>query len=251
MDEPETETTARRSGVQSVGVGAALLRALADANGPEPLGILARAANMTPAKAHRYLVSFIEAGLVVQSQRTGNYDLGPLATRLGLAAIDRFDVVRVAGERLGELRDAVNATTLIALWTDLGPTVARIALSSHPVTLAVRIGTTFPVATTATGRIFLAFGDQSYVKPPADEASVEEPAWTASVREQVRSAGMAVVDQTFLVGVQALSAPLFHTDGTLAAAVTVLSRPGYLDFSPKGQVAQLLGSFLSSVRGAP
>lgn len=132
--------TARRSGVQSVGVGAALLRALADANGPEPLGVLARAAEMSPAKAHRYLLSFVQAGLVVQSERTGNYDLGPLATRLGLAAIERFDVVRVATERLTDLRDAVDATTYFALWTDLGPTVVRFALSAHPITLAVRIG---------------------------------------------------------------------------------------------------------------
>jgi DNA-binding IclR family transcriptional regulator len=247
MDEPETTT--RRSGVQSVGVGAALLRALADAGGPEPLGVLARAANMTPAKAHRYLVSFVQAGLVVQSERSGNYDLGPLATRLGLAAIDRFDVVRVAGERLGELRDAVDATTLIALWTDLGATVARIALSSHPVTLAVRIGTTFPTFTTATGRIFLAFGEQNHVKHVVDEASAEEIARIGNLREEIRSAGMASVDQTFLVGVQALSAPLFHTDGALAAAVTVLSRPGNLDLSPKGAVARELTNFLASVRG--
>ena len=248
MDEPET--TARRAGIQSVGVGAALLRALADASGPEPLGVLARAANMTPAKAHRYLVSFVQAGLVVQSERTGNYDLGPLATRLGLAAIDRFDVVRVAGERLGELRDAVDATTLIALWTDLGPTVARIALSSHPVTLAVRIGTTFPILTTATGQIFLAFGEQNYVTPLVGEASIEERARIGGLCEEIRSAGMVSVDQTFLVGVEALSAPLFHTDGALAAAVTVLSRPGRLDLSLKGTVAKSISDFLASVRGA-
>ena len=247
MEEPEA--TARRSGVQSVGVGAALLRALADADGPEPLGVLARSAKMTPAKAHRYLVSFVQSGLVVQSERTGNYDLGPLATRIGLAAIDRFDVVRVAGERLEELRDMVDATCLIALWTDVGPTVARIALSSHPVTLAVRIGTTFPIASTATGRVFLAFGDETYIKAPDNEISTE-PCWTPSLREEIRAAGTASVDQTFLVGVKALSAPLFHAGGGLAAAVTILSRPGQLDFTTDGAVAEALVNFLASVRGA-
>jgi DNA-binding IclR family transcriptional regulator len=232
-----------------VEVGAALLRALADASGPEPLGILARAAKMTPAKAHRYLVSFVKAGLVVQSERTGNYDLGPLATRIGLAAIDRFDVVRVAGERLEELRDAVDATTLIALWTDLGPTVSGIALSSHPVTLAVKIGTTFPVLTTASGQIFLAFGEPSHTLPLLAGLSADELAAVKALREQIRSAGMVSVDQTFLVGVQALSAPLFHTDGTLAAAVTVIAGPGHLDLSPKGPVARNVADFLADVRG--
>ena len=41
---------------------------------------------MSAAKAHRYLVSCVQAGLVVQSERSGSYDLGPLAVRVGLAA---------------------------------------------------------------------------------------------------------------------------------------------------------------------
>jgi len=245
MDE---RSTARRSGVQSVGVGAALLRALADAGGPEPLGVLARAAKMSPAKAHRYLVSFVEAGLVVQLERTGEYDLGPLATRLGLAAIERFDVVRTAGERLAELRDAVDATTLLALWTDVGPTVARIALSTHPVTLAVRIGTAFPLLSTATGRVYLAFGEQidfQHVRS-ANGAADYDP---GALRDQVRADGLAHVSETFLVGVEALSGPLFDAEERLAAAITIIARPGQLDLSPEGPVAAELRGFAARVRG--
>jgi DNA-binding IclR family transcriptional regulator len=264
--------TARRSGVQSVGVGAALLRALADASGPEPLGVLARAAKMSPAKAHRYLVSFVEAGLVVQLERTGEYDLGPLATRLGLAAIQRFDVVRTAGERLAELRDAVDATTLLALWTDVGPTVARIVLSAHPVTLAVRIGTAFPILSTATGRVYLAFGEQNDIRrlcaangaaerdaeapygslPPSrrrTSANVAAEYDAEALRDQVRAKGLAHVSETFLVGVEALSGPLFDAEGRLAAAITIISRPGQLDLSPEGPVAARLREFVARIRG--
>lgn len=242
-------SSVRRSGVQSVGVGAALLRALADADGPEPLGLLARAAQLSPAKAHRYLVSLVQSGLVVQSERTGAYDLGPLATRLGLAAIERFDVVRIAGERLAELREAVDATTLLALWTDAGPTVARIALSRHPVTLAVRMGTTFPVATTATGRVFLAFGQDVVLKNPPEGVSSACDDRIPEMCEQIRTAGVATVDQTFLVGVQALAAPLFHADGQLAAVITVISRPGHLDLSASGRSARALTEFAAGIRG--
>ena len=244
MGDPGSE---RRSGVQSVGVGAALLRALADASGPEALGVLARAAQMSTAKAHRYLASFVQAGLVVRSELNGSYDLGPLAVRLGLAAIERFDVVRLASERLIELRDAVDATTLIALWTDLGPTVARIALSDHPVTLAVRIGTTFPVLTTATGRIFLAFGPASDVERLVDESSAAST--IRDIRDGVRNDGVAVVDQTFLVGVQALSAPLLQANGVLAAAITIVARPGQLDLSPQGPVARQVRKFAEALSG--
>jgi DNA-binding IclR family transcriptional regulator len=247
----------RRSGVQSVEVGAALLRALADADGPRSLGALARAAEMSSAKAHRYLVSYVQAGLVVQSERNGTYDLGPLAVRLGLAAMERFDVVRVAGERLALLRDELEETVLLAIWTDAGPTVARIELSRSPITLAVRVGTAHPVLTSATGQIFLAFATEAIAQTKiAGELTAARVAHVsgaptdlrgvARLREEVRSRGMASVDQTFLVGVRAIAVPLFHGDGRLAAAVTAVGRPDALDLSPDGAPAQALRSFVAA-----
>ncbi len=252
-----TPNPRRRAGVQSIEVGAALLRALADADGPQSLGVLARAAGMSSAKAHRYLVSYVQAGLVVQGERSGAYDVGPLAVRVGLAALARFDVLRVAGERLAELRDAVEQTVSLAVWTDAGPTVARIELSRHPVTLAVRIGTTFPILTTATGRIFLAYAFDR-IPPalladelaamrrvhvpgaPADDAEIEE------LRDEVRARGLASVDQSFIVGVDAMAGPLFHQDGRLAAAVTVIGRPDTLDIAWDGATAGEIRRFAAA-----
>lgn len=247
----------RRSGVQSVEVGTALLRALADADGPRSLGTLARAAGMSSAKAHRYLVSYVQAGLVVQSERNGSYDLGPLAVRLGLAALERFDIVRVAAERLGQLRDELEQTVLLAVWTDAGPTVARIELSRSPVTLAVRVGTAHPVLTSATGRIFLAFAPEAIAEAKiaqelaaARSAHVagapDDAAAVARLRDEVRARGMASVDQTFLVGVRAIAVPLFHGDGRLAAAITAVGRPDDLDLSPEGAPARALRSFVAA-----
>ena len=244
----------RRPGVQSVEVGASLLRALADADGPQSLSALARAAGMTTAKAHRYLVSYVQAGLAVQSERSGAYDLGPLAVRVGLAALERFDVVRAAGERLGELRDAVGQTVTISVWTDAGPTVARIELSRQPVTLAVRMGTTYPLLTTATGHIFLAFApdvipqeriaeELAAVRSTGISGVPVDQAGVAALRAEVRARGLARVDQTFLVGVSAMAGPLFHQDGRLAAAVTVVGRPGVLDLTWDGPTAQAIRRF--------
>jgi DNA-binding IclR family transcriptional regulator len=250
----------RRPGVQSVEVGASLLRALADADGPQSLGALARAAGMASAKAHRYLVSYVQAGLVVQSERSGAYDLGPLAVRVGLAALERFDVVRVAGERLGELRDDVDQTVSLAVWTDAGPTVARIELSGHPVTLAVRTGTTYPILTSATGHIFLAYHPGASAAGTAEltatraaripGAPVDE-AGIAGLAAAVRERGLARADQTFLVGVCAMAGPLFHQDGRLAAAVTVIGRPDTLDIAWDGPTARAIRRFAAAASATP
>jgi DNA-binding IclR family transcriptional regulator len=230
--------------VQSVEVGAALLRALADADGPVPLGALARAAGMPSAKAHRYLVSFVQAGLVVQSERSGTYDLGPLAVHLGLAAIARSDVVRAAGERLGSLRDELDRTVSVAVWTDAGPAVARIELSRRPVTLAVRVGTTYPLRTTATGRVFLAYSAAAEAMALAADPGDGEA--IAALQQDVRVHGVATAVESFLVGVCAMALPLFDHDGALAGAVTVVGWPGELDLAPDGTTASTLRRFANA-----
>jgi DNA-binding IclR family transcriptional regulator len=236
------EDERRRSGVQSIEVGSGLLRALTDADGPLSLSTLARAADMSTAKAHRYLVSYVLAGLVSQNERSGSYDLGPLAVRMGLTAIERFDAVRAAGERLGTLRDEIDRTILLSVWTDAGPTVARIELSRHPVTLAVRVGTAFPLRTSATGQIFLAFA-------PDLAATIEphEDAEAAALRARVLRDGASFVDETFLVGVAAIATPLFHANRKLAAVTTAIGRPGELDPSPKGPLRRALQAFATSL----
>ena len=111
-DHPDAETAPdrERAGIQSVEVGFALLDVLARAAAPLMLRDLAAAADMSAAKAHRYLVSFQRLGLVTQDAGTTRYDLGPAALRLGLASLSRLDAVRMGRERLGALLEQVGHT---------------------------------------------------------------------------------------------------------------------------------------------
>jgi hypothetical protein len=97
----KTRTAAR--GIQSIEVGVPLLRVLADHGAPMMLRDLAIAAGMPAAKAHRYLVSLVRTGLVMQDSLSGRYDLGHFALELGLACIARLDPVRMANPVLDAL----------------------------------------------------------------------------------------------------------------------------------------------------
>jgi DNA-binding IclR family transcriptional regulator len=68
---------ARRS-IQSIEVGFQLIRTLEEAPGPLSLKILSQRSGMEPSKAHLYLVSFCNLGLVTQEE-TGHYALGAYA----------------------------------------------------------------------------------------------------------------------------------------------------------------------------
>ena len=86
----------RSKGIQSVEIGLKMLAAVGDAGGPMPLSGLALRAGLSASQAHRYLSSLIAAGMVVQDPRSGLYDLGPGAIRLGLAGIARLDTFATA-----------------------------------------------------------------------------------------------------------------------------------------------------------
>jgi hypothetical protein len=83
-------TTAQRGG-PSREVGGQLLQVLTDADGPMMLRDLAGSAGMSAAKAHPYLVSFMQLGLIEQDRATGRYELGPLALQMGLASMRRLN----------------------------------------------------------------------------------------------------------------------------------------------------------------
>ena len=89
----------KRRGIQSVDTGIRLLEAMEKAEGPLALKELSARADMDPSSAHRYLASFARCGLVRQ-QPDSRYDFGPLALRVGLAAVRRLDPVQLIEQAL-------------------------------------------------------------------------------------------------------------------------------------------------------
>ena len=107
-----SDDVSERGGVQSVGIAATILKALAAGGGVLPLKHLAAATGMPRAKVHRYLASLRGAGLITQDAETGHYAIGPEAVTIGLVGLAhrflaagccverRLDLRRRVGERL-------------------------------------------------------------------------------------------------------------------------------------------------------
>ena len=93
--------------VNSLEVGLRLARALAELGGAQALKDVAAAAGMPPAKAHRYLVSLIRAGLAEQDAKAAATDSARSRCELGLAALRSLDVLQVRrrGDRGAARRD--------------------------------------------------------------------------------------------------------------------------------------------------
>lgn len=237
-----SETGKQRQGIQSIEVGARLLRALATNGRSMMLRDLAKNAEMPAAKAHRYLVSFMRMGLVEQDANTGRYDLGEFSLELGLASLARLDPVRLAAPVLEDLCELIGETVALAMWGNHGATCVRWVESGGPITITLRTGVVLPLTTSATGLAFSAFYRSPYLKKQLDaelRASAEAAHTTVATLtrhldaqlEEIRSCGLSRASGSLTPGINGFSAPVFDHTGRMVAAITSLGTIGHFDMA--------------------
>jgi DNA-binding IclR family transcriptional regulator len=237
-----------RSGIQSIEVGFRLLEALTNEPRAMMLRDLAKSAQMSPAKAHRYLVSFLRLGVVAQDPISGRYELGGFALQMGLARLARVDGVKLARLALAQLRDRLDITVGIAVWGNLGPTVVHWMESSHPAKASLKLGDVMPLLGSATGLLFAAYLPRSKTQAMIDRelADTRRSAHTsgprseaelAQVLDEVRANGAARVAGMLLPTIHAFCMPVFDASEALALGLIALGHEGTFDLSWDSEIA--------------
>lgn len=236
MDQPVSDQSSRR-GVQSVDVGGRLLTELCEFKYPVRLKELAAAADMAAAKAHRYITSLVRIGLAEQDERTGLYSLGPLALRLGLVAIERNDIVGKSGMVLRKLCAEVQTSGHVAIWGERGPVLIRNEHGGPPVISSMGIGAVMPLVRSATGRVFLCFMPRNSTRSIVEQELALTEITESDVDlivEETQARGFARVAGSVVLGLEAISFPVYNFDGTLACSLSLVStnRGVFSDDSP-------------------
>ncbi len=237
------ENPVRSRGVQSVTISMRILRVVAAAGGPASLSEIALRADMPAAKIHRYLVSLIEAEMVVQ-RKSGSYDLGPAAASIGTAAVARIDIVNRAADTLPELVDQTGCTAMLSVFGAMGPTVVRWERSYPPLITALGVGSIMPVLQSATGRAFLAWSPARLVAPYIAEENPDiSTTELDDLRADVRNAGVAGANESYIPGLYALAGPILDLQNQAEAVVTLVSTDPTLT-APEAAFRQQLKAYL-------
>jgi DNA-binding IclR family transcriptional regulator len=240
-----------RSGIQSIEVGFRLLDVLTREPRAMMLRDLAQRAGMSPAKAHRYLVSFQRLGVVAQDPVSGRYELGGFALQLGLARLARVDGVALARIALAELRDRLDLTVGIAVWGNQGPTMVHWMESSYPAKASLKLGDVMPLLSSATGLLFAAYlpsgktaamrdreladsRRSSYRGVPRTREEVD------TVLAEVRQHQAARVEGMLLPTIHAFCMPVFDSTGDLALGLVALGHEGAFDIRWGGEIDMAL-----------
>lgn len=231
----------RQRGIQSLESAGAILRVMAEANGPMKLRDIAEAVHVAPAQLHPYLVS-LRAMQMVEQTETGLYGLGPFALQLGLSRLRAQDAYHEAILRIASLAEETGLMVALSVWGLHGVTIVHVRENIARIHANVRAGGGFALTSTATGRLFVAYLPATITEPLirrelAERASAEarfafdESAFRAEVA-QIRARGYETTRDAPIPGVSAVTAPVFDYTGEMKLAVTVIGPTRHFRLTP-------------------
>lgn len=179
--------------------------------------------------AHRLLGALRQRGFVMQDKPNGPYRPGRALNEVGLAAIGRIDIRRVARPVLEELRESTQETASLLLLEGNEVRFIDCVESRRSVRVGSRIGIVLPAHCTAGGKSILAtlsaaelerrYPGRVLVQPTPE--SIGGWGQLEAELERVRQTGYARNVGEGEVGISAVGAALRTLDGTPLAAIAV------------------------------
>jgi len=193
------------------------------------------------ATTSRILLTLSERGFLQQNPHTKKFGLGHAIHELGLALTDSLsnNFVQMAKPYIDELRDRVDETITLELWSGDRTVMTYIAENGRPVRVAGRVGDRLPFYAAAGSKAIL-----SFVAPHRLEAllqqelksltptTVTNPELFKQQLLQFKQQGFAVDYEEIDVGICAIGVPIFNHENRAFAAVVVVTPTQRLDDSP-------------------
>lgn len=213
--ESVADASAAPGGAAAVDRALSLLAAFRAGDQALSLAELAQRTRLYKSTALRLLASLEHAGLL-QRLQDGHYVLGTEVARLHSIYAASFSLDRVVLPVLRALVQATGESAAYHVRQGHGADATRLCLyrvdSPHPIRDHIRAGDRLPLFRGTGGRVLTAFDPQLAQAAPAEDRQL---------LAQVRAQGFCCAAGDRLAEVAGISAPVFHGDGRIAAAVTL------------------------------
>ena len=159
----------------------------------------------------------------------GRFELGPVLIQLGNAALAGTEIRELALPLLQQLTATTDETSHLAIPCDDRALIVAVQDSPHPLRAASRPGFLAELHCSSTGKIFLAFlhaprlAEVVAEAAPAARTPLTQTTFAAIKKEAdlTRRRGYSLDNEEFNPGVRCLAAPVFASDGKVAAAIGI------------------------------
>ncbi len=209
--------------------------------------------------AHNMLQTMVAAEVLTVTEDL-RYSIGPRVVGIALATVASLDVRTLARRYLQDLAKAIGDDVYLGM--NMGQRVFYVdrCVGTQRVSLDIRLGEPLSLHATATGKLFAAYDARiasrslaGPLKKLTANTLIDSHKLEAEYK-RIRSRGYAKSEEEAVDGVVGYAVPIYHADGTLAAAihVSVLDRRATRVHERKlieaaiacaGQVQRSLGNF--------
>lgn len=228
-----TDESPKRQGIGSLEIGLHILNYISSANKPPTLKELSGALELSPSRAHKYLVSLLREGYINQVNHT-QYTLGDSSLTLGISALRRINPIQLAYDSVDKLNELTDKTVSVTVWNGNGPLIIKWLDSSQPISVNVRLGAELSLLNSASGRIYLAnlpekrrnqLIDQFYEQPhtpPKHKGKLLSREALRRHLDAVKRDGYCAFFSDYLPEINVLSVPVFDINGNIVTVLTLL-----------------------------
>jgi IclR family transcriptional regulator, acetate operon repressor len=231
-----TNRTAARADVPALRKGLQVLQTLG-AEGSLSAADIQRRTGLNKTMTFRLLRALAEAGFVEQHPTSRAWSLGLGLLELGSLATARQDLVAVSQPLLGQLRERFAETVNLGVLRDDRIVYLAIAEGGYGLRMAVQLGASDPLHTTALGKAILAFMDERErdrilaAAPLARRTrhTITDLASLAAELSTTRARGYAIDDQENEIGASCVAAPIFDAYGHAIAAISISGPAARID----------------------
>lgn len=225
-------------GVQAVQLVLEILEHLAK---QEVAGVteIANALGSTKARVHRHLRTLVNTGYAIQEPGGERYCAGPRLVVLAQMLAIENSLTSVARPVMQRVRNALGHTLALAKITGARASMVDCCEGTGPVAVAVRTGIDMPLHSNAGGKLVYAFGErdvqQSIGSVPLEkftEHTITDPETLKAEVERVRQQGWANAPEEFVIGINAVAAPIFDRENRLIATIALVNSIQFLGRRP-------------------
>ena len=159
----------------------------------------------------------------------GRFELGPVLIQLGNSALAGTEIRELAQPLLQRLTEITDETSHLAIPCDDRALIVAVQDSPHPLRAASRPGFLAELHCSSTGKIFLAYLHRARIaeiiaaSPPTARTplTLTKLAEIKKEADLTRKRGFSLDNEEFNPGVRCLAAPVFASDGSVAAAIGI------------------------------
>lgn len=205
------------------------------------------------ARVHRHLTALKRFHYVTQKANS-RYMIGWRFYCLARQTIKQFGLVELARPLMEELRDRVGQTVTISTFLDDEVIVLDFVPGNSTLEIGLRPGSRFKLNWVAQGKNVLAFGPKEVAErflggelPPCTRATITSAEAMRRELEIVRAQGWAEAPEQVFLGINAVAAPIFRSDGRLFGSVALVGAIHYLPSPPAAHVIEALASTAKQV----